>query len=652
MKLYLELAVNNVPVGALYALQALGIVLIYRTTKVFTFAQAGLGVFAAFFTAYCGQEGFPLWIAAILGVSSSVLFSYAIEFTIRFTRGAIQRTVVTLGWLLALQGISAYCFTLKGTAADVVSTNSPFDSLKSFIITVSWLGLASIAVTLAIGIGLALFLARTSLGTAMRGVSDDPEAARLLGLPVRRVALLSWVVGGSLAGLSGILAAPSQGLDQSQLLVFTIEAIAVALVARLESLPVAIAAGFALAVVEPLLAQATGIQDGVPEATAFVVALASLVLRRRTGRADTGGAGLPPAPVKVLPTGPRAAGIAAGIVILVLAVPYAFGHDGNNNLAGLGVYAMATLSLVVLSGVVGQISICTGAFMGVGGLSAAAAASHGVPYLLALVIGAVAASIVAALVALPAIRLEPLELAIATISLSFAADRFIFAPSRTSVMSADGGRTISLPHFLSDSPAPAGSGTAGGRHLVWFIFGLFVLVGFAAANLRRGRTGAALTALRSSRAATAAMGFSVASAKLRGFATSGLIAGLAGGLLISHLLSLQAVGGATQPYDTTTSITLLAYAVIGGLGNIPSALVGGALFQLPTILVNSGSPNPDVTALTTVFSGVILIVVVVLLPDGIVDGAARLVRRARPNGPGALGPVRTADPAFDLVGVG
>jgi len=642
-KLYLGLALSGLPLGALYALQAMGIVLVYRTTKVFTFAQAGLGVLAAFTAADAAGHVPPL-VAGVLGVAVAVLAGTLIEVTVRFTRGSIQRTVVTLGWLLALQGLSALAFGLAGTAAKVVSDDQVL-SVDSIGWTLDRLQLATIIITLVSGGGLALFLSRTATGTVMRGVSDDPEAARLLGLPVRRVARLSWALGGALAGLSGVLAAPQLNLNPIPLLVLTVEAVAVALVGRLESLPLALAAGFGLAVLQPMVQQAVGpSRQGIPELTALVVALGSLVLRRRRGRADSGGAGLPPAPVRPLPTGRPALVRVAVVVALILGVPYLFGHDGGDALVGIGVWSLAALSLVVLAVVVGQVSICTGAFMGIGGFTAAVATAHGVPYLLALVVGAAVAAVSAALVALPAIRLEPLELAIATISLSFAADSFLFSAP---FVVASGKRSIKIPSYFND--LPGASGVAGDRHLAWLVFGLFALVGLAAANLRRGRTGAALTALRSSRAATAAMGFSVASAKLRGFATSGLIAGLAGGLLITHLTQLQEVNGGTQPYDTTASITLLAYAVIGGLGNLPAALVAGFLVELPIILAGS-TANNDVTATTTLLSGAVLVAVVVLLPDGIVDGAARLVRSAR-GGRGVTPPaVPVTEPSPELVG--
>ena len=234
-RLYLGLALGGLPLGALYALQAMGIVLVYRTTKVFSFAQSGLAVLAAFLTASCVKHGIPVLPAALIGVTAAVACGVAIEVTtVRYTSGPIQKTVVTLGWLLGLQGVSALMFGLTGSAGQVLSSSKAVLNIDSIGLTVTQLDLGIYLLTLTVGIVLALLLSRTSLGTAMRGVSDDPEAARLLGLPVDRVSMLSWGLGGALAGLSGVLAAPRLGLDQTQLLVFSVASIAVALVARLE----------------------------------------------------------------------------------------------------------------------------------------------------------------------------------------------------------------------------------------------------------------------------------------------------------------------------------------------------------------------------------------------------------------------------------
>jgi branched-chain amino acid transport system permease protein len=183
---------------------------------------------------------------------------------------------------------------------------------------------------------------------------------------------------------------------------------------------------------------------------------------------------------------------------------------------------------------------------------------------------------------------------------------------------ADSNRPVPRPSFASLDP---GHASLGERNYAWLVLALFLLTAFAIASLRRGRTGAALTALRSSEPATAAMGFSVTSVKLRGFAASGFVAGLAGALYAGLY---QGASGA--PFDFTRSITLLAYAVIVGVASVPGAFFGGLIVTLSTLTVGSTSEvaSGRSTSLVTLLTGVLLIAILAAAPDGL----AGLVTRA------------------------
>ncbi|HVU74891.1 MAG TPA: ABC transporter permease [Mycobacteriales bacterium] len=636
-RLYLGLALGGLPIGALYALQALGTVLVYRTTRVFSFAQAGLGMVAAFTAASLSRDhGWPTWIAVLLGVAVAVAVSVVMErFTVRPTKGAVQKTVVTLGWLLGLQGLGGVIFGVTGTAAQPASPQHEVWSIRSIAWRFTSLDLLALVTVVVIAVALGLFLSRTAFGTAMRGVADDPEAARLVGLRAGTIASVSWGLGGALAGIAGVLAAAETNLDQVSLLVLTVEGLAAALVGRLESLPLTLAGGFGLGVLQPVVDQAVDgrRQAGVPELFALVVVLVALALRRRRGRADQGGAGLPPAPLGALPTGRTAIGMAAGVLIVAVVAPLLKSTiTWADDVASTAIWSTAVLSLVLLAGVVGQVSICAGTFMGVGAFGAGIAFGAGLPFLLALLVGAALAGVAAVLVGLPAIRLEPLELAIATVSVAFTADQFLFkwtpfvGPSRS--------RDLRPPGFANGDPAPSGHGLAGHRGYAWLCIVLFVLCALGVANLRRGRSGAALTALRSSGAATSAMGFSVPATKLKGFAAAGFVAGVAGVLLAGLFGQASATGQVGSPFDTTHSITLIAYAVIAGLGSVPGTVVGGLLVTVPAALTasSSGLASQDSAYWIQAFSGAVLVLIVVLSPEGLAGLAAR-ARQLGQRGP-------------------
>jgi sulfate-transporting ATPase len=626
VKLYLSLALGGIPIGAMYALQALGIVIVYKTSKVFNFASGAIGLACAYFGSTLHAHGLPPVLAVLATIVLGVVIGALMELTVRPVKGALTGTIVTLGWLLVLTGGVGWVYGVQ------VATNEPVRLLSDRqavnlggVLVYSWQQVGLVLIAAALAGGLALFFRLTALGTATRAVSEAPDAARLLGIQVDRVNLIAWGLGGAVSGLAGVLVAPLLGgLNTIALIILTVQALAAALVGRLSSLPMTFAGGIVLGMLQPVLhhalARFSGIK-GTDELTAFVVVLVALLFMRRSGRKDVVSGGLRPVPIRPLPTGRLALMSFSGVVLGALLLPILLGDKGNlsrYNLTQVAVWGIATLSLVLLVGVVGQVSVCQAVFMGCGAYGTGIALSHGVPFLLAIVLGGLLAAGVATLVGLPAIRLEPLELAIATLSLSFTADRFLY--SWPPLASADGKREVPRPGFAGVDP---GHVAAGNRAYAWLALGVFVAACFAVASLRRGRTGAALTALRSSEPATAAMGFSVVSVKLRGFAASGFLAGLAGALYAGLV---QGASGA--PFDFTRSITLLAYAVIIGVGSVPGAFFGGLIVTLTTVDFGATSDvaNGRLVSLTTVFTGLLLIGVLTLSPDGVAGAVSRLRR--------------------------
>jgi ABC-type branched-subunit amino acid transport system permease subunit len=626
MKLYISLALSGLPIGAMYALSAMGIVIVYKTSKVFNFAAGAIGLTCAYVASDLYSSGLSKYLAVPFAVVLGMLIGVLMELSVRPAKGALNGTIITLGWLLVLQGAVGAHY---GTQ---VATNEPVQLVGDGNL-IDWFGSVllyskqQVLILLIAGVlagGLAIFFSVSALGTATRAVSEAPDAARLLGIPVNRVNLVAWALGGAVSGFAGILVAPLLGgLDTTKLVVFTVQALAAALVGRLSSLPLTFAGGIGLGLLQPVLSRALQPFDGikgVPELTAFAVVLVSLLFMKRTGRRDVGG-GLLPAPLQPLPKGITALAAAAGVGLAVLVLPLVLGDTGNFsrfNLSQVAIWGLATLSLVLLVGVVGQVSVCQAVFMGCGAYGAGIALHHGVPFLLAVPIGALLAAGVAALVGLPALRLEPLELAIATLSLSFTADRFLY--SWPPLASRDANRPVPRPGFANVDPGHIADGQ---RAYAWLVLGVFVVACFAVASLRRARTGAALTALRSSEPATSAMGFSVVSVKLRGFAASGFVAGLAGALYAGLV---QGASGAA--FDFTRSITLLAYAVIIGVGSVPGAVLGGFIVTLTTLDFGGTTDvaNGSKVSMTTLITGAVLIGILALTPEGLTGALSRALR--------------------------
>jgi branched-subunit amino acid ABC-type transport system permease component len=639
MRQYLALALSGIPLGAMYALQASGIVLVYKTSGVFNFAQGAIGMMAAYVASSLGVSlGLPLPVAIVGALVVGAVIGVTMEaLTVRPVKGQLQKTVVTLGWLLGLQGLAQLIYGTDA-AQPILSVfpATPALSIGPLFLTYSWDQLGVMLVTAVVAVVLGIYFKISSFGVAMRAVSDAPEGAGLLGLNTAMVTIVSWALGGGLAALSGVLVTPLLAkLDSLGLIIFTIQALAAALVGRLTSLPWTFAGGIALGMTQPVLAKLLNLGPGSNELIALLFVLGALLTRKRVGRGDSGGGGLAPVPLNPMPAG-RWATATVVVIGVVAAAQLLFLPPGtfSRSMAVMFIWGIGVLSIVLLSGVAGQVSLSQAAFMGVGGFGAGIAVEWGLTFVPAVLIGGLFATLAAVLVGLPALRLRGLELAIATLSLSFAADRYFFSSFKP-LVSPESARPLPRPGFADQTVAVT---TADGvinitnwRPYALLAFVFFVVIAFAVASVRRGRTGAAFTALRSSEAATSAMGFSVIGVKLRGFALSGFIAGI-GGALYGGLN--ESAGRLAFGFDR--SITLLAYAVIAGLGSVPGAIIGGAIVMLSAL--SFGGAEGEVASgsgdLVTVLTAVVLILVLILAPRGLTGVAAdlrdKVWRRASP----------------------
>src|SRR5258708_7679712 len=201
----------------------------------------------------------------------------------------------------------------------------------------------------------------------MRVGAEDAQAARLLGIPVALVSSVAWALGGAIAGLSGILVTPLLGtLDSTTLIVFTLQALAAAVVGGLTSLPLTLAGGLLLGLLQPVISEATGRPPGMNELVAFGVILAALALRRRGGRVDSRDRGLEPTPVRNVVTGYGRLAAGAAVVAVAIALPLLNGPQWNFNVAQTAAWSLAVLSIVMPTGVRGHVSLAHAVVMGCG----------------------------------------------------------------------------------------------------------------------------------------------------------------------------------------------------------------------------------------------------------------------------------------------
>jgi branched-subunit amino acid ABC-type transport system permease component len=569
-------------VGSIYSLSAFGLVLTYRASGIFNFAHGAVGMFGAYVFYQSIQGGriglvrfdfdqtrhLPTGVALVLVVCVLAPAAGWLLDAVLFRRlrdaGEVVKIVATVGLLVALQG-------LAGVMWGAATTLTPTSIFSQEVLTVGGFRagieqIATILLTIALAVLLVAFLRYTPLGIRMRAVVDRPDVAELSGIDARRVSGASWAIGTSFAVLSGILLAPFFGsLDPVTLTFFVVAATAAAIAGRLESFPLTLAGAFAIGMAQLLVQRyapgdiARQLRPSIP----FLVLFGLLFLpqwRRRPSDRWT----VPPLPPVIRGLSAKDAATRIGIVgfVAVLA-PFVVGQAWQYNLARVPGMAMIFLSLVVVCGFGGQVSLCHAALAGLGALVAAHLyGGFHVPFFAAAVIGGLAVVPIGLFLALRAANLSPLFLGFATLAFGSVLDEIAFNSGRFS--HGLSGVVFQRPHYLA-SPR--------GYYLsVLAIFGACALL---VQNLRHSKTGLAFGAMRDSEVGLGALGVDVARLKLTAFSISAVLAGMGGALL-------SASDNLATPftYFKLQSLLFLTLAVIGGIGSWLGAFAGAVIFQL------------------------------------------------------------------------
>jgi ABC-type branched-subunit amino acid transport system permease subunit len=504
---------------------------------------------------------------------------------------------------------------------------------------VPWQRVALVVVGSAVAIGLALVLSRTEFGIQVRALAQNRMAARLSGIDDRRVERRTWALAGATAALAGVLVMPFAALSPLALSGFQLKALAAALVGGFASLPAVLAGGLGLGVIQELLVGAPPSFNGMRTVLASALVLVLLLIRVERffvssleARAVEGDERLTPA------TGlPPAIGVprrwlmgfaAVGVATLFLSDFWAY--VATNTL----VFALLGLSLVVLTGWSGQVSLMPGTFAGVGAcLAWLLDTKLGYPFALAVPLAALGTIPVCVLVGYAALRLRPLYLAIGTVAMAGLFEETLFRQEWL----ANGGRAMSVvrPPFL-----------AGDHAYALLVVAVAGAVFAATSALGRSRTGRALWMVRDNDQAATAGGANPVKYRLLAFAISAAYAGLAGALLAYLLGSFS-----TAAFGfLVLSLSAFGLATVGGIRSPIGAAVGAFAFvYLTEVFRGSGA----VSDWSSVLVGAGIITVLAFSPDGIVGLAQRLRARFRSAGPASWERVTTSDegmPAEVLAG--
>jgi len=611
--------------GMVYALVAIGLVLIYKATGVINFAQGAIGTFGGFVMGMVMVNyGLPYWLAAILAIAASAAVSTVTELLIvrrLFTRPRLLLFVATLGvaqlvallqiWLPTIDVRVDYPTPLKGLwKIDGVNI-----LLRGEQVTV-------LIVVPTLVILLAYLLQRTRFGLAVRSAADNPGAAQLAGLSIKSVSTQVWFIAGVLSGISTLLIGPIQKLDAGgigtslgpELLLFSLTA---AMFGQLESFPRALGGGLVVGVVNRLvLANKSrgflgewGIGDGSNLLAIFLILLILMLFMTRGARSSEQSWVLTPrlrSAHKDLVQYPLYRWIStAGMVILALAIillPQIV--DKPSRLIAFSsvlVVMLVVLSAVVLTGWAGQLSLGQYAFVGVGGLMTSYYCAS-LNYFAALGIGMLWGAGVALVIGIPALRLRGLYLGIATLGFALVAGRWIMSIDRLNTNPA-GGSKVKPPVILGRYDLKSD------KEAYYYLCVVAVaVVIYLLWRMRKSGIGRTLIAVRDNEVTASAYTISPTRAKLIAFAVSGAIGALAGGLLVPATGSLRAL--AFQP---DKSLLVMSIAVVGGISSITGAVLGTVfLVGIPTVFESSAQVR-------LFSSGLGMLVVLMYFPGGLIS---------------------------------
>jgi branched-chain amino acid transport system permease protein len=611
----LTFTILGVVTGSIYAVAASGLVVTYTTSGIFNFAHGGIGMMAAFtYWELRVNRSWPAPLALVVVILVlAPLFGALIERVLM--RGLTNvseatKIVVTIGLMLGLIGLANTIWEARDRQLPEFFGGDRAFELADVVI--DWHQVTTIVVALLVAVFLRLLLFNTRIGVAMRAQVDDRNLAALNGGRPGQISMLSWALGSSLAAVAGILLAPILQLNVLILTLLVVNAYAAAMVGRLKSLPLTFVGALLLGLAESYAVRylpdegffedvSRNIRPAIPTLFLFAVLLLLPEMRLRAGSLiPSPGTRNPSLGMSIL----GGAAIVAGAWLLSGVFP-------SNELPRLGeafALGLVMLSLVPLTGYAGQVSLCSMTFAGLGAYVMVKLGTGDLP-VLALLAAAGLAAAVGAVIALPALRLQGLYLALATLAFAVFMDNVFFSDSRVfgSFGTADVPR-IELPVVdLEDE-----------RTYVMFLAVVFALVSVGVLALRRGRVGRRLAAMRDSPAACATLGLNLTTLKLVVFILSAAIAGLGGALFGG----LRGSAGGTD-FLMVQSLPILLLAVIGGISAVGGALLGGLLLAVLFPIVSDTFPDlTEFVFLATGLAGVTL----GRQPHGLAVQAARQLR--------------------------
>lgn len=564
--------------GAAYAIAASGLVLTYATSNVFNIAHGAIGMLMAYFYFVVNQEwGWPTWLSllAIVFVLAP-LFGAVIERLMmrRLTDATVTTSLtVTVGLLVMLIGAAQTIFPSRGRSLPPFFPDTRFEI---FQVGVRAHEVLTFVIALLVAAGLYYVLKETRIGIGMRAVVDNRTLLALHGAKPQVLGQFSWAIGSSLAALAGVLLVSTVGFDPLSLTFLVINAYAAALVGKLTNLPRTFVGALILGL---LISYFTLLQSFLPDwidsgflsgvrAALPAIFLLAVMIAMPQEKLRVGG--VQGATLVKLPSLQRSIVAGVGLIAFVFLLVQVLSTSNLSRLGTSLAFAMIMLSLVVLSGYGGDVSLGQMTFVGFGALVVARLPFFGSVSPWSIVAAGLVAGLAGALVALPALRLRGLYLGLLTMAFASGADKLVFESNIIGFQL--GGQQL--------VERPAGFTSEGGFTMLVAV--AFVAMALFVLQLRRGQYGRFLLATRDSPAACGTLGLDITRTRVTVFAISAAMAGVAG----AFFAGMRVAVGSTD-FLMFQSLPVLLLAVVGGITSVSGALIGGLLLGMSPALQES-----------------------------------------------------------------
>lgn len=616
MSAIIQIVIGGLLQGGVFAIVALGFSLVFRVTNVVNLAQGAFCVLGAmgmyYFQVVFGWPVLPAAVAAVAAATAFGVLVGALTFVPAVTRLPTNSIIVlTAGLLTFLIGVTLVVWGNEPYALPPFSGEAPF-VLAGLRIPTQGVWLAAVSAAM-IG-ALWLLLHKTALGRALRACAENPLAARLMGIDLPRMMLVSFALAALIGAVGGVLVAPIMSLQFDSGQFFSIAGFIAVAIGGMGSFAGSIVGGLLLGVAEQFAA--FYVSSLFANTLALLLLLFVLIVRpaglfpsgpqRRSDVRDDPKIEWAAVPVR----GYRFAALGAAFVALLALLPLLPLSVGVlSSLVIALILFIAVLGLDVLMGYAGQVSLGQAGFMAVGGYTAAIlATSYGWPPFGAMLLAIALCVVCALILSFATARLRGLYLALATLAFGLLIDSIAVG-----LVDLTGG-----PSGLVGVPALAVAGFAFDTPLRMYYLALalaVVLVVVLEGGMRSG-FGRALKAVRSDQLAAAALGINVGTVKVAALCLSAALAGLSGALYAFnfHFLSPDMV-------STTRSLEMITMLVLGGEGTLIGGFFGSlALTLLPTLV-------EELALFKTAAEGALLVGVLLFMPQGLFGGLALVIAR-------------------------